>query len=161
MQGKTPNTPDMIITLVGDSGVGKTQILKRLTGNSFSENSRATIGMYYTDKEITLDGGGSCILRCYDFAGQERFSPIHIPNEVRSSDGAVGVVLDGTWSKEELDESMTKWVDWAKKNSPNATVYFMVNKMDENEFREIVPCDLRSVTGTRIGAKDQTKTIRI
>ena len=138
MDQRVTATPDMIITLVGDSGVGKSQILNRLTDNSFSEQTRATMGVEYVDKEIILEGGNECSIRFFELAGQERFAPLSIPPDVRNSDGAVVVVLDGTAAKQALHESMTEWVDWAEENSPNATIYFIVNKMDAKDFRLVL-----------------------
>lgn len=138
MDQRVTATPDMIITLVGNSGVGKSQILDRLTYNSFCDDSVKTMGIDCVGKKITLEGGSECSIRFWDMAGEKRFAPLSIPLEVRNSDGAVVVVLDGTAAEKQLHASMTEWVDWAEENSPNATIYFMVNKMDAKDFRLVL-----------------------
>lgn len=44
------------IVLTGDSGVGKTNLLSRFTRNEFMLNSRSTIGVEFSTKEIQIDG---------------------------------------------------------------------------------------------------------
>ena len=47
------NSNSLKITLIGDSGVGKTCIIRRFTTNEFDSNSFATDGVSYSKKEIT------------------------------------------------------------------------------------------------------------
>jgi GTPase SAR1 family protein len=42
--------------VVGDSSVGKTNIITRFTSNEFSSESKATIGVEFGHGEITLNG---------------------------------------------------------------------------------------------------------
>jgi GTPase SAR1 family protein len=52
------STADYIfkIVLTGDSGVGKSNLLSRFTRNEFSLESRSTIGVEFSTKEIQIDG---------------------------------------------------------------------------------------------------------
>jgi Ras-related protein Rab-11A len=52
------STPDYIfkIVLTGDSGVGKSNLLSRFTRNEFSLESRSTIGVEFSTKEVQVDG---------------------------------------------------------------------------------------------------------
>lgn len=43
------------IVLVGDSGVGKTNLILRLTQNQFHDNTPFTIGADFSSYELTLD----------------------------------------------------------------------------------------------------------
>ena len=61
-----------IITM-GNSGVGKTSLLKRFIFNSFSDNLLSTLGLEFTSKEITLKNGKKIILKLFDTAGQEKY----------------------------------------------------------------------------------------
>jgi Ras-related protein Rab-11A len=53
-----PSTADYIfkIVLTGDSGVGKSNLLSRFTRNEFSLESRSTIGVEFSTKEVQVDG---------------------------------------------------------------------------------------------------------
>ena len=44
------------IVLTGDSGVGKSNLLARFTRNDFSLESRSTIGVEFSTKEVQVDG---------------------------------------------------------------------------------------------------------
>lgn len=44
------------IVLTGDSGVGKSNLLARFTRNDFSLESRSTIGVEFSTKEVQIDG---------------------------------------------------------------------------------------------------------
>ena len=45
------------IVLVGDSGVGKTNLLTRFSKNEFSLESKTTIGVEFATKTITTESG--------------------------------------------------------------------------------------------------------
>src|SRR3984957_12377645 len=83
------------IVLTGDSGVGKSNLLSRFTRNEFSLESRSTIGVEFSTKEVQVDGKtikvqiwdtGSfssqkknkekLFLFLFSLAGQERFMAI-------------------------------------------------------------------------------------
>lgn len=64
------------ICLLGQGGVGKTCIARRLCFDTFDANTRLTIGIdFYTyDLPIVVDGDKSFIrLSIWDFGGQEQF----------------------------------------------------------------------------------------
>ena len=44
------------IVLIGDSGVGKTNLLSRFTKNEFNLESKPTIGVEFATKTVTVDG---------------------------------------------------------------------------------------------------------
>ena len=44
------------VVLIGDSGVGKSNLLSRFTRNAFSIDSRTTIGVEFANKDIVADG---------------------------------------------------------------------------------------------------------
>lgn len=44
------------IVLAGDSGVGKSNLLARFSRNDFSMESRSTIGVEFSTKEVSVDG---------------------------------------------------------------------------------------------------------
>ena len=61
-----------LITL-GNSGVGKTSILKRLVHGKYEENVLSTIGFGISNKLVTLKNGKQFHLKLIDTAGQENY----------------------------------------------------------------------------------------
>ena len=45
------------IVLIGDSGVGKSNLLSRFTKNEFNLESKATIGVEFATKTLTFENG--------------------------------------------------------------------------------------------------------
>ena len=64
------------IVLVGDSGVGKTNLLTRFHKNEFHLESRATIGVEFATKTITAETGDVIKAQIWDTAGQDRYRAI-------------------------------------------------------------------------------------
>lgn len=59
------------IVLIGDSAVGKTQLLSRFSRNEFSLDSKATIGVEFQTKTLVIDQK-NVKAQIWDTAGQER-----------------------------------------------------------------------------------------
>ncbi len=64
--------PDCKITLVGDSGVGKSSIIGRFVTGIFIEDMSSTTGLNYSQKLYEKDGK-KVNLNLWDTAGQEKF----------------------------------------------------------------------------------------
>ena len=63
------------IVLIGDSGVGKSNILWRLTSDKFSVESKATLGVEFASKSLRV-GDKNIVVQIWDTAGQERYRSI-------------------------------------------------------------------------------------
>ena len=61
-----------IITL-GNSGVGKSSILKRYVYRNFTDDTITTIGISFSFKEIILKDGTKVSIKLIDTAGQEKY----------------------------------------------------------------------------------------
>uniref|UniRef100_A0A4W3H3Y1 Uncharacterized protein n=1 Tax=Callorhinchus milii TaxID=7868 RepID=A0A4W3H3Y1_CALMI len=61
------------IVLVGDSSVGKTAILERLTEDTFHSSILSTIGIDFRVKTVRVNDNATVRLQVWDTAGQERF----------------------------------------------------------------------------------------
>lgn len=59
------------IVLIGDSAVGKSQLLARFSRNEFSLDSKATIGVEFQTKTMVIDHK-NVKAQIWDTAGQER-----------------------------------------------------------------------------------------
>lgn len=60
------------VVLIGDSAVGKSQLLARFARNEFSLDSKATIGVEFQTRTLTIDQK-TIKAQIWDTAGQERY----------------------------------------------------------------------------------------
>ena len=79
--------------LIGDSGVGKSNLLSRFTRNEFNLDSKSTIGVEFATRSIQVDSK-TIKAQIWDTAGQERFHSL-APMYYRNAQAAV-VVYDVT-----------------------------------------------------------------
>jgi Ras-related protein Rab-11A len=72
--GEYENTIDYVfkIVLIGDSAVGKSQLLARFSRNEFCLESKATIGVEFQTRTVTVDHK-TIKAQIWDTAGQERY----------------------------------------------------------------------------------------
>lgn len=61
--------------MIGDSGVGKSNLLSRFTRNEFQLESKSTIGVEFATKSIQVDVK-KIKAQIWDTAGQERYRAI-------------------------------------------------------------------------------------
>ncbi|KAG1061292.1 hypothetical protein G6F42_027717 [Rhizopus arrhizus] len=66
------------LVLIGDSGVGKSNLLSRFTTNEFNLESKSTIGVEFATKniEIGTTEKRSIKAQIWDTSGQERYRAI-------------------------------------------------------------------------------------
>ncbi|XP_073771951.1 uncharacterized protein isoform X1 [Danio rerio] len=67
------NTPHLKLILIGNSGVGKSSFMTRFVDHRFTNLYRATIGVDFLTKEITVDRRPVILQQIWDTAGTERF----------------------------------------------------------------------------------------
>jgi small GTP-binding protein len=106
------------ITIIGDSGVGKTSILNRLVNNEFKANDISTIGVSHFTK--ILDG---CKFYIWDTAGQERFRSISKIYYEKAR--AIIVTFD---YNDLTHDQITHWVSDIREFSDDVPIYLMGNK---------------------------------
>lgn len=63
------------VVLIGESGVGKSNLLSRFTKNEFSHDSRTTIGVEFSTRTVQLNGF-TIKAQIWDTAGLERYRAI-------------------------------------------------------------------------------------
>lgn len=69
------NTLYTLVVLIGDSGVGKSNLLSRYTRNQFNLESKTTIGVEFATRSVTI-GDKVIKVQIWDTAGQERYRAI-------------------------------------------------------------------------------------
>jgi Ras-related protein Rab-7A len=92
------------LLLLGDAGVGKTCLLNQFVNREFSIQYKATIGSYFSSKQLDIDGK-FVTLQIWDTAGQERFQSLG-PTFYRGTDCCI-LVYDIT--RPPSFENITKW----------------------------------------------------
>ena len=119
--------------IIGDSAVGKSNILLRYTNDSFSNEFQATIGVEFGAKNLTIEGK-TYRVQIWDTAGQEQFRSItraYYKNSVCAC-----VVYDIT--NKTSFENVKSWIEDCKKKCPK-TIYLVLigNKSDLEEQRKV------------------------
>ncbi|GCC41339.1 hypothetical protein chiPu_0025291, partial [Chiloscyllium punctatum] len=63
------------MVLIGESGVGKSNLLSRFTRNEFNHDSRTTIGVEFSTRSVLVNGV-TVKTQIWDTAGLERYRAI-------------------------------------------------------------------------------------
>jgi small GTP-binding protein len=112
--------------VIGNSGVGKTAILKRLIDDVFVPESQSTIGVEFLASNLEIDGQ-SLKLQIWDTAGQERFRSI-AKAYFRS---AMGVILVFDLTERKSFDDLNRWLsDIHQLCDANAVTTLIGNKTD-------------------------------
>ncbi|OIW08308.1 hypothetical protein TanjilG_02984 [Lupinus angustifolius] len=114
------------LVLIGDSGVGKSNLLSRFTRNEFNLESKSTIGVEFATKTLTVDGK---VLKAqiWDTAGQERYRAI----TSAYYRGAVGALLVYDVTRTSTFENAVRWLRELRDHTdPNIVVMLIGNKSD-------------------------------
>ena len=119
--------------IIGDSAVGKSNMLLRYIHDRFNEDFHSTIGVEFGAKNIQIDGKVFRI-QIWDTAGQETFRSItraYYKNSV-----CAFVVYD--ISNRATFDNIKSWVEDCKRLSPKTVLMVLVgNKIDLEERREV------------------------
>ncbi|XP_025286662.1 ras-related protein Rab-25 isoform X2 [Canis lupus baileyi] len=129
------------VVLIGESGVGKTNLLSRFTRNEFSHDSRTTIGVEFSTRTVML-GTAAIKAQIWDTAGLERYRaitsarPLH-PNP-RYYRGAVGALLVFDLTKHQTYAVVERWLKELYDHAEATIVVMLVgNKSDLHQAREV------------------------
>ena len=121
------------VVLVGDSFVGKTNMMSKYLKNEFHEDSKATVGVEFGSKQFLVDGH-PIKAQIWDTAGTERYKAI-TSAYYKGAKGAF-VVYDIT--KKDTFKSVDKWVsDLTSAASQNIIIMVVGNKNDLEEQRQV------------------------
>ncbi|PPS04250.1 hypothetical protein GOBAR_AA16407 [Gossypium barbadense] len=153
------------VVLIGDSAVGKSQLLARFSRNQFSLDSKATIGVEFQTKTLVIDNK-TVKAQIWDTAGQERFdemeefrvenvrlgleSNMTMPDRLRSPGavyravtsayyrGAVGAMLVYDMTKRQSFDNMARWLEELRGHADkNIVVMLIGNKCDLGSLRAV------------------------
>ncbi|KAF8434157.1 GTPase [Boletus edulis BED1] len=121
------------VVLIGDSGVGKSNLLSRFTRNEFKLDSKSTIGVEFATRSINIDGK-VIKAQIWDTAGQERYRAI----TSAYYRGAVGALLVYDISKHATFANVSRWLKELRDHADLNNVIMLVgNKSDLKHLRAV------------------------
>uniref|UniRef100_A0A1D1Z1J2 Ras-related protein RABA5a n=1 Tax=Anthurium amnicola TaxID=1678845 RepID=A0A1D1Z1J2_9ARAE len=121
------------IVLIGDSAVGKSNLLARFARDEFYPNSKSTIGVEFQTQNLYI-GGKEIKAQIWDTAGQERFRAV----TSAYYRGAVGALVVYDISRRQTFDSIGRWLNELQTHSDMNVITILVgNKTDLKDAREV------------------------
>ncbi|KAG0164479.1 Ras- protein Rab-11A [Apophysomyces sp. BC1034] len=125
------------LVLIGDSGVGKSNLLSRFTTNEFNLESKSTIGVEFATKNIEIDKH-TIKAQIWDTSGQERYRAI----TGAYYRGAVGALLVYDITRQSSFQNVTHWLKELREHADQNIVIMLVgNKVDLSDTSRAVTSD--------------------
>ncbi|PKA65364.1 Ras-related protein YPT3 [Apostasia shenzhenica] len=129
------------LVLIGDSGVGKSNLLSRFTRNEFNLESKSTIGVEFATRSLNVDGK-VIKAQIWDTAGQERYRAI----TSAYYRGAVGALLVYDVTRRVTFENVERWLRELREHTdPNIVIMLVGNKSDLRHLVAISTDDGKSL----------------
>jgi Ras-related protein Rab-11A len=121
------------IVVVGDSAVGKSNVLSRYVKNEFNRESKSTVGVELSTKVYQIDES-LVKVNIWDTAGQERYQSI----TAAYYKGAKGAFIIYDTTRRETYENIDKWYNEIKSLADKNIVIMIVgNKSDLKLLRQV------------------------
>ncbi|CAN7115994.1 hypothetical protein BRARA_C02186 [Brassica rapa] len=121
------------IVIIGDSAVGKSNLLTRYARNEFNPNSKATIGVEFQTQSMVIDGK-EVKAQIWDTAGQERFRAV----TSAYYRGAVGALVVYDITRSSTFENVGRWLDELNTHSDTTVAKMLIgNKCDLESIRAV------------------------
>ena len=119
--------------IIGDSGVGKSNILLRYSKDKFDKNHKATLGIEFMNKKVNFKGTNYTI-QIWDTAGQENYKSI--TRGYYKSSACAFIVYDITNLK--TFKNINNWIKDCVNLAPkNILLVLIGNKSDLEENRKV------------------------
>lgn len=139
----SPNNEDFDylfkVVLIGDSAVGKSNLLSRFAKNEFSIDSKPTLGVEFACRTIVAENKHIKV-QIWDTAGQERYKAI----TTAYYRGAVGALLVYDITRMNSFENVGRWLEELREHaSPDLAVMLVGNKSDLKNLRSVKTEDAR------------------
>ncbi|KAE8689443.1 Ras-related protein RABA1g [Hibiscus syriacus] len=121
------------LVLIGDSGVGKSNLLTRFTKNEFSLESRSTIGVEFATRNVHVNGK-VVKAQVWDTAGQERYRAI----TSAYYRGALGALVVYDVTRNISFKSVQRWLKELRDHiDANVVIMLVGNKSDLRHLRAV------------------------
>ncbi|KAK1422704.1 hypothetical protein QVD17_17990 [Tagetes erecta] len=126
------------VVLIGDSRVGKTNLLARFAKNEFSLHSKSTIGVEFATRVIHFDGK---TLKCqiWDTAGQDRYRAI----TSAYYRGCVGALVVYDITQKETFQNLDRWLNELHDHMDhdNPVVVMLIGNKADLAYLRVIPKD--------------------
>ena len=120
-----------VITL-GESGVGKSSIIKRYVKNIFEDETLSTIGLNFYYKQIKLKNGKILQFKLIDTAGQEKYKAL----SKSYFKNAEAVLFIFAFNSQDSFDNIKNWIELFDENRNGKTgipKYLVGNKSDKEK----------------------------
>ncbi|XP_055817072.1 ras-related protein RABA3 [Solanum dulcamara] len=121
------------VVVIGDSAVGKTQVLSRFAKNEFCFDSKSTIGVEFQTRTVSIQ---SKVIKAqiWDTAGQERYRAV----TSAYYRGALGALLVYDITKRQTFDHVARWVEELRAHADSSIVIMLIgNKADLVDSRAV------------------------
>ena len=119
--------------IVGDSSVGKSNILLRFSRNVFDPGHQATLGIEFANKHLIYNNT-DYLTQIWDTAGQENFRSV--TRAYYKASAVAMVVYDIT--KEETFEHIQAWLKDCKELAPRTVLLVLVGNKSDLEDQRVI-----------------------
>ena len=122
------------VKFLGDSSVGKSNILSRFTRNEFNLESKPTIGVEFATRNMLSDERKKIKCQIWDTVGQEKFKAIS-SSYYR---GAIGAFLVYDITKQATFDDLEKWLKELREYGEQQMIIMLIgNKSDLKHLRVV------------------------
>lgn len=139
--------PRLKIISLGESGVGKSCLIKRYCEDKFVTKHVATIGIDFGVKPVEVAGAGLIKINFFDFAGGSEY--FEIRNEFYKD--AQGALLVFDVSSADSLEALDRWIKEGQEFGMRNCAYVLVGNKSDAKKREVSDADARRWAGAHGG----------
>ncbi|KAF8894785.1 ras family-domain-containing protein [Infundibulicybe gibba] len=132
------------ITLIGDSGTGKSNLLARFTRNEFNLESKPTIGVEFATRSLKVDDG-MIKAQIWDTSGQQRYRAI----TSTYYHGAAGALLVYDITKRDSYDNITRWLKEIRDHANSNIVIMLVGNKSDLKHMRAIPTDEAQAFATK------------
>jgi small GTP-binding protein len=121
-------TYSLKFVLVGDSGVGKSQLLRRFAKKDFSLDSKSTLNMEFSTRDIAFE---RCTIKAqiWDTVGQERFESL---TKAYYRDAVGALLIYDVTNKDSFENAKNRWYSQLREyGHERMNIVLVGNKVDD------------------------------
>ena len=127
---------DAKVVLLGESGVGKTSIIKQFTKHAFDEEMESSISSQFSSKVLNIPDTDKAIrFDLWDTAGQEKYRSLA---KIFYKDAKIVIFVFDMTLKSSFEALQNYWHEQVKANCKEDTIFVVVgNKLDLDSYLQV------------------------